>query len=156
MKYPLKYKGRISISRPQGGRWDDEISITIQDENSLARFLDIKITAKDLMLALTNRADVEMSFDVRALDNVGKHRILKEIEFEIGNIDYSNRQDIAHRQALAECRGTIWIPSSYFGAQNSFFERDGKKYARTDAHAYLTDEQYAAHKAGKFATEGED
>lgn len=61
----------------------------------------------------------------------------------------------SERKAFKSMSTFVDPEHAYFGSKDSFFDKDGKNYARTDAHAYLTDEEYAAHKAGKFATEGE-
>lgn len=155
LKNALALRGTLSITRPQGGSWDDQISIQVRDEHSRARFLEIKIDAKELMLALTGLCEVPMSFDVHGLDKVGKHVISKNLTVQMpaGSL-YKERDKIAYKLAQKACEGTIWIPSTYFGSKSSFFTRDGVDYAQTDARAYLNDEEFEAHKAGRFATDG--
>ena len=149
----LKYEGALTISRPSGGGWDGDISIRIRCNNSHATFVEVKVSAADLMLALTGRAEVDMSFNVRALDKVGKHSIMKDITVELPkDLDYNERPKKAHKLALKQCEGTGWIPSEYYGAKSSYSSKDGKEFAHTHANKYLTDEEYAEYKEQNVKT----
>lgn len=136
--------GTLTISKPQGGDWNNEFSIVIRDDKSRAQFIEIKITAHDLMLALSGRSDVSMQFNARALDKVGKHVIHKTVIVQLPkDVGYNERPKLAKRLAEMEVAGTGWIVSDYFGSKDSYFTNDGQEFARARASAYLTDEDYA-------------
>jgi hypothetical protein len=139
-----RLKGTISISRPQGIDWNDEFCITIRDDKSRAQFLEIKIGAKELALALSNLSDQPMEYKARALKYLGKNTVLKTIVVQLPNdVDYNERPKLAKRLAEMEVVGTDWIISDYFGSKESFFTKDGQNFARARASTYMNDEDYA-------------
>lgn len=68
-------KGNISIIRYSS---TSTMKIELRDESSGIRFLEVELTAGDLMLALSGRSEMDCEFELRHLENVGKLREHKE------------------------------------------------------------------------------
>ena len=75
-----------------------------------------------------SRMECEMEF--RGLDKVGKVCETEPLEFELPEHNYSNRKEIACAEAI-KLIPEGWVASEYYGGQTSFFEVDGKTWART-------------------------
>lgn len=71
------------------------------------------------------------------LSHVGKKLVMDKLEFELPeDADYSTEKEMARTLAKAICP-VGWTPDMYFGSQNSFFTKDGKRYARTIIRSYV-------------------
>lgn len=69
-------KANLSISRPYGGRSDENpyINVTIRDANSRIDFVSLQVPLASFAEALTGLSEVEADMVVRGLNNVGKVR----------------------------------------------------------------------------------
>jgi hypothetical protein len=70
--------------------------------------------------------------EVNGLDKVGKKHENKTYEFEIGDIDKRDEERLwlAAIRSLGKDDLHEWTPDKYFRSQNTFFQKDGKNYAR--------------------------
>lgn len=129
-------KGKITITRQSSNKGDGVISISIRDELSRIEFVEAKISFNDFAEAITGLSFVDCEIMVNDFEKVGMQFQRKTLEFELPETTYSNRKDIAYKEALKLCDDG-WVPSSYFSSQNSFFRKDGKDFARTSASRWV-------------------
>jgi len=126
----MKFKGAITISRPQGNNCD-YISISLVDEDSRIQFVDVEIKYSDFAQLITGLSYVPCEVECRGLENIGKKKVVKSFEFMISdNNDWSNQKEKAIELADKVCPEG-WKISKYFGSQDSFFTKDGQRWART-------------------------
>lgn len=126
----MKNKAKLNISRPQYFDGTEKISISVTDADAHVQFLEIEIELADMMKCLTGGYQIDCWMETRGLDVVGKMNERLNLEFEMPEHSYSDRVEVA-RKAADKAAPEGWSVSGYFGSQNSFFERDGVKMART-------------------------
>ena len=128
---PKQIEGQISII----ASYEDSINIKIHDKTSGITFVDMTLTREQFVNAAMNRlGNAEVSqMEVRGLDKVGKKMEMKHFEFPLPD-DASYRDEraaeIVLRDMVADNRFGEWEPEISFGSRGSFFEKDGKQYAR--------------------------
>jgi len=109
----------------------DHVTIEVHDETAAVKFLTLELTAEQFCAALGRLARVPcQSAKVTELDLVGKRHECKTFEFPLP--DGAGWRD--KEAATAEVRRVCpegWGPDIYFNSQNSFFDRDGKRWAQT-------------------------
>lgn len=134
----MKHKAKLRISRPfffgDGRR---KISIAVKDTDARIEFLELEINLDKFAECLTGMADVECEMEFRGLENVGKKIETMPLEFEVEERCYGDerKQNAINLARNAAPKG--WSPSTYFGSQSSFFQRNGKSYARTSASRWV-------------------
>jgi hypothetical protein len=115
--------------------YDDVIRIEVYDKNAVITFLEMEMTREQFINAVMNRlgnTDVEHAW-IRRPDLIGKFRETKPMEFPIpeNTPRYGDgANEIACKTVTNLCPDG-WEPQMYFGSKGSFFERDGKPWART-------------------------
>jgi hypothetical protein len=134
----MKLEGRISILIGREGT-----RIEIKDEKSAVTFVEVNITPDQLSAALSRQALVECELEVRGLDCIGKKHENKTFSFEIpDSIDLSDRwtNDSVEKELQKYAQSLLsdgWMSDGYFRSQNSFFEKDGKKWARVKIRRWV-------------------
>ena len=116
----------------------DHTTIEIMDENARVRFVEIELTPQQLSQALSRLSRTNCSVEVHGLDRIGKKMIHKSIEFECGELYHHDRKD--EQKLIALCKAACpegWTPDNYFGSQNSFFTKDGKRFARCTIRQWI-------------------
>ena len=124
----MKLEGRISLL--VGAEYT---TIEIEDHNASTRFVRIKLTPEQLSKCLSRQALVECEIEVSGLNKVGKVHENKNFTFEIpDNLRGSSNSDELSQicQHLLDENNEGWVCDGYFGSKNSFFEKNGKVYAR--------------------------
>jgi hypothetical protein len=121
----MKLDGKITICINR-----DETRIYIEDKNSGVRFLDVELTPDQLSSALSRLANTPCKIKVRGLNKIGKKHEHKTFEFELPKnlIGYDKKKEVAEYSNKICPQG--WCSDQYFDSQNSFFQRDGKEWAR--------------------------
>ena len=129
----MKIEGKISIFI---GR--DSTTIEIYDTNANIKFCQIELTPEQLSSALSRLSYTECkSVHVMSLDKVGKKHEHKTMEFELPrDVSFKSRHSVANIVSLNVCPEG-WTPDNYFGSQDSFFQKDGKQYARCIIRRYV-------------------
>jgi hypothetical protein len=127
-----KLQGKITISRSSGND-GDYVLITIEDSASRTG-IEVSMSIEEYGYAVTGLSmrpcKLEICGDV---NNIGKVRQLMTVEAEMpSDAGYSNQQEIAAK-ICQEAAPDGWVASGYFGSRSSFFQRDGKRWCRTDA-----------------------
>lgn len=109
---------------------EDKVTIEIRDREAATTFLKVTLTPVQFCQVLSRLSNTDCKAEVFGLDRIGKKMEHKEFEFEMPDAKWEERSEVAAETALRLCPDG-WIPSSYFGSQDSFFKRDGKNMART-------------------------
>lgn len=121
----MKIDGQISIFVGE-----ESTTIDIYDKDASTRFASIKLTPEQLSMALSRLSHTPCSIEVHGLDRVGKLHENKQFEFEIPeNLRGSKYADELREIAQPQLTDG-WIVSDLFQSQGSFFQKNGKQYAR--------------------------
>lgn len=117
----------------------DSTSIYVEDSLSGIRFLEMELSPKQLSKILSRIANVEVNATTKRLDLVGKTHECKRFNFEIPESLYSyNNRDCKKLKELADnFLSDGWESDLYFGSQDSFYQKDGKFYARAIIRRYI-------------------
>ena len=117
--------GRIAIMVGK-----EHTTIEVIDNTSSTTFVKITLTPEQLSSALARIYSTDCQISVFGLDRVGKKMEHKSHEFEIPkDLPYIGRDEIL-KEIIKETLPEGWVSDNYFNSQNTFFEKDGKKYAR--------------------------
>lgn len=102
-------KGKLTISRPQGSRLDDEphISITLMDADSGCEAVEVRINLASFAEALTGMGHVACEFSWNDSGIIGKIREHKQVEVFIPDGDHHKSLSII-RAAIAEHEVDGW------------------------------------------------
>lgn len=128
----MKIQGKITILVNQ-----DRVDITVKDDKANTAFLEIELTPDQFVACLSRLAYVECELEVNGMDRVGKTHENKSFEFEIPESLKSRSKTDELRSFAQSQLSDGWIADNYFGSQNSFFEKDGKRYARCIIRRYV-------------------
>lgn len=121
----MKIKGNISILINQ-----EHTTIEIHDADASIKFLSIQLTPEQLSSALSRLSQVPCVIDLHGIDKIGKKMEHEKFAFEIPKeISNSKHTDKLHEIAQSLLTDG-WIAEHYFACQDTFFEKDGKQYAR--------------------------
>lgn len=135
----MKHKAKLTISRPISSTGEKIIEISVYDDEACIEFLEIGISLGNFAECLTGLSRVECEMEFRGLQNVGKMRETRPLEFEIHGPRYQiNKADVIDEAKKYTPDG--WTASEYYGSQGSFFSRDGKHYARTKISRWVDKE----------------
>ncbi len=118
------YNGSITfLISEEGAR------IEIYDRESTICVARIELDVQQLAEMLSRRAMTPCDIRFGNLAVVGKKMKVKKFEFEMPEADWKDRKEVAYKTACKVCPEG-WIPDDYFGSRDSFFDRDGKSFAR--------------------------
>lgn len=85
----MKLKGNISIGRYTNSGDPDPVHIEIEDDLSSVTFISVRMTIEDFGKAFLGQGLIPCTFELRALNKVGKKI---ESKFELVELDYTNRK----------------------------------------------------------------
>lgn len=112
-QHEKKLKGKITISRPQG-RTGSCAAISITDELSGIRFVEMEFNLSDFAEALLGVAYVEGEMEVRGLDKVGMKREHKTMKvFLPKKYEQIKCDDAAYEAVLKPYETGGWVGSIY-------------------------------------------
>jgi len=118
----------ITISRVRGSD-DPYIAVEITDDTSGMTFVCMKLALDAFAEAVTGLSCVHGSGEVNGLDRVGKKMEHKTFEFSLGKTGVFRDKEAAQKIVQKKCpKG--WTPDDSFNSQNSFFDKDGERWAR--------------------------
>lgn len=128
----MKLNGKITILFNEEG-----LKIEVMDTASRIEFLEIQLTQEQTCEALARIANTPCELEVRGLENVGKKREHKPFEFALPeDTIYHNKKEKATATANLLCPDG-WVAATYFNSQDSFFDRGGKPWARTNIFRFI-------------------
>lgn len=108
--------------------------IEILDDNAAITFVKVKLTPEQLSSALGRLGRTDCQIEVISLDKVGKTHENKNFEFEIPKELYGTKNikelELFCEGALYKSGMADWQSDAYYQSQNSFFNKDGKSFAR--------------------------
>lgn len=113
----------------------DYVRIELHDKTASITFAEVTLTPEQFTKAMSSLAYTPCETNVRGLDLVNKKMEWKNFEFEIPN-DWMNEKKNAERIIKDVCPEG-WEPSMYFGSQDSFFKKDGKRFARVTIRRWV-------------------
>ena len=125
--------GSASIVRTS----NDEIKITLYDDDAVIEFAKATLSLESFALAITGLSHVKCGIDIHGLDKVGTIMESKHHVFELPCECYDENR-VWH--AIEEAKKTCpegWVPDTYFGSQNSFFMSGDKSMARCVIRRYV-------------------
>jgi len=108
----------------------DEVKIEIRDEMACTRFVNVKMKPEQFVAALSRLSNVPCEVEVVRLERVGTVHENKTFEFELPEGSRWRDQEKAIEMVEKVCPEG-WVPDKLFNSQGSFFDRDGKRWART-------------------------
>jgi len=115
--------------------YNNNVHIIIHDKTSGTAFVELELTNEQFVNATMNRlgnTDV-MSAEVQGMDRVGKTHEYKPLEFPITKW----RDADEARSIVGNYCPEGWIPDMGFNNQATFFEKEGKRYARTTIRRWV-------------------
>lgn len=126
--------GTLTISRPSTGG----VTISVRDEASGARFLEVSISHEEFSQALGALSSRPVSMVVRGLDVVGKTRITERRTVTAPGQAFSRDNWGAWLQENAQEDG--WILDTYLGSQHSVGHKDGNTILNYSVFKYVDPE----------------
>lgn len=125
---------RITIlaesGNPPGG--DAGVTIELRDNDANVSFAEITLTPEQWVSAMSRLGYVKCDIKVFQLDKIGKKMVNKTFEFPLRKNEAGNISDeVLAIAKIKEICPDGWIADPYFKSQNSFFFKDGEKWART-------------------------
>jgi len=137
----MKINGKITISRPSGSGCD-YIAIGIYDDDANIRFCEARIKYAYFAQLVTGLAHVDCDLEVIGLQNVGKKREWKKLEFPFDGAPFYAKDEA--RKEMVKHVPEGWTASGHFGSQNSFFQREGIGWARTTIERWVDKDSSSA------------
>lgn len=113
----MKIKTSLSISRPNCSDGPKYIKISVTDEKSRVRFLELQIGLAEFAECLTGLSYCESEAEVKFLDKVGKERIYENRTVEMPFRTYD--RELAQEWLQQNCQEEGWEVNSYLGSQGS-------------------------------------
>ena len=112
----------------------------LYDQVSGTMFARITMTADQFAKALGGLGNVKVEkAEVFALHRLNKKHEHKIFDFPLPeNVDFGDRKPVAI-QAAKDAAPVGWLPDCSFGSQDSFFQKDGKPWARTIIRRWVED-----------------
>lgn len=124
----MKIEGDITIYANDG-----YVDIHIRDRNASTGFVELRVSSEGFVAALGRLGHVPCELTVRNLDHVGKNMENGHFEFKLPDSDKlgrSNEKELALEAIKTACPQG-WTPDLHFNSQNSFFTKNGHRFART-------------------------
>jgi len=115
----------------------DMAFIEIIDSQSSTTFVKVKLDPNYFLSMLSGLSYTECEATVYDLDRIGKTMQHKVFEFEIKRTDKQSDLELDCVEFLFENGMYEWLPDHYYNSQNTFFEKDGRKYARTTIRRWV-------------------
>lgn len=115
----------------------DGIRIDVVDNDASITFLEVFMTPTNFIRATMERlGNTPCEAKVFGLDKIGKKMECKKLEFPMPSSNYTNQEMVAKEEAQRKCPEG-WEPDFYFWAQDSFFYKDQKPWARVTIRRWL-------------------
>lgn len=131
----MEIQGKISILINR-----EYTDIEVRDDKANITFAKIRLTQEELSMALSRQMYTPCTIEIRGLDLVGKKHEVSSFEFELPDW-YKRRdsQDVELKKYVDSFLNDGWVSDNYFGSQNSFFEKSGKKMCRTTIRRWVNE-----------------
>ena len=123
----INFNGRLSFYINDDGIW-----LEIRDATSGTLLIEGRVSEENTLKVLSRMGHVEMSEAwAGSFERINKVMLMHELVFPVPGEGYGDgRKEEAKRIANEICpKG--WVPDNNFSSQNSFFFKDGQRFART-------------------------
>ena len=121
--------GKLTISRVDHSHGESTMEITLHDTDSVTG-IKAQLSLKDYALAISGMGRVDCKLSCEHPERLGLKRESMDLKFPCK--DTSTAKD----EAKKACPDG-WEPDLHFGSHSSFFQRDGKQWARTTAYRWV-------------------
>lgn len=111
--------------------------LELRDEKASTTFVKISITPKQLAKILSRNARVSVDAEINHLELVGRKHYSEKIVFEIPEWLYNGRDEEDLWKAAQSGLSYGWVADRYFGSKDSFFQEDGKFFARVTKRRWI-------------------
>jgi len=136
-------EGKLTISKAS----NDVVRIQFKDCNSVTRFATAELSLEQYAQAITGLSEIPCMIEISNLQNVGLRRISDTLEFELEAQNSYSRN--LHIEQLLRCVPDGWKTTDELSSQNSFFEKDGKRWARATINKWVKEEDLCQNLAQK-------
>jgi hypothetical protein len=130
----MKVDAKITILASEDG-----VRIEIEDADANTTICEVTLSPEDFVIAaMARHACVRCVADVPFPERIGTKHENKYLEFPLSIQErvYEDRNVSASADADLHCPEG-WLPDYYFGSQNSFFNKDGERWARCTIRRYV-------------------
>lgn len=107
----------------------DGMKIELHDKNSMIMFARVELNQEQTCQALGRLSYVPCKAEVFGLDVINKRMEHTYLEFAMPDGAGFHDKGAAEAECMQRCPAG-WTPDAYFDSQGSFFDRDGKPWAR--------------------------
>ncbi len=130
---PIKFTAGVTILCSK-----EAVELHIEDRDAGIRILELKMTPEDFTAALGRLAFCPAEAVAWGLDKVGMVLEHDKIIFPL-DCEWDSQSDFARAQAVRICQldHPDWTPEMSFSSQDSFFNRDGRMWARTTIRRWV-------------------
>lgn len=112
--------------------------IEIHDAKANVTFVKVRLTPAQLSSMMSQLSRTDCECEVMDLDIVGKTHENTDFVFELPSKGLKENEVFSICRAALKARGMEeWEPDNYFRSQGSFFQKDGKQYARATIRRYI-------------------
>jgi len=132
---------------------EDGLKIELYDGVSSVHYAEVRLTPEQFAQALGRLGNTHCTAEVYNLEKLNKRHEHKMFEFELPyDPMWKDRVKVASEAVLKVCPEG-WEPDLHFMSQGSFFNKDGKPWARTAIRRWveMDEEQYEQFKKEREA-----
>lgn len=122
---------KLTISR----RSNDKIVVSITDELSRTKFVEVEVSPHDFAMAVTGLSEVPASGDVRGLANVGKKKVYEKRSVVCPIETYDKKVLVKWLEENGQEDG--WSLDSYLGSQSSVVHEDSGNILNYGVYKYV-------------------
>lgn len=126
----------LGISRTQSSKGPDRITITLTDEASGTRFVEVTMTMEQFAQAITTLR-VYVPAEVRGLENVGKRKVTEWRTIELPSRFFYSDMNAVLEWLSEHGKEPGWIVDPYLGSQRSVSRVDGKAILNYSVYKYV-------------------
>lgn len=116
----------------------DGVRIEIRDRDASVMMIKLDLSSKQFTSAIGRLAHTEVrDCEVYGLDKIGKRQETDTLEFCLDVDKWVDKTKNQARKKVIENCPEGWEPDMNFGSQDSFFNKDGKEWARTTIRRWV-------------------
>jgi len=122
----------------------ESTTISFQCAKSNITFAEATLTPQQLSSALSRLSNTECEIDVKGLNKVNKTMEHKKFEFKLpdgvskwNNTEKVELKDVCNTAMIEQGISDEWISDHYYNSQDTYFNKDGKPYARTTIRRWV-------------------
>ncbi len=119
----------------------ESTTIELHDSVSSIKFAKIILTPEQLSTALSRLSHTPCEVTVMGFDKLNKTLEVEKMSFELPEGMTSYERDYNRLKTLADAAlPEGWVHDNYFNSQDSFYQKDGKRFARVTIRRWVETE----------------